>query len=178
MDDVLIANINKKVKKNDRLFVLGDFCWGGKQKEYLDRINCKQVILVYGNHDKDYLCCPTCKQKYFADFAESHASYELKTNFKGKSLLVHMYHYPIKEWNQWHRGSWHLFGHTHQQIPDDPYNYSLDIGVDGHNFEPLSLDEIAAIMNKKQWHDPFKKYESEGRLWKKDGKTEEEIMGS
>ena len=165
MDQAIIDNINRKVKSNDRLFVLGDFCWGVSQRRYLDRINCRRVILISGNHDKGEL----------QDFSEVYDYYEYNAKIDGKSRLIVLFHYPIKEWNQWHRGSWHLFGHTHQQIPDDPYNYSLDIGVDGHNFEPLGVDEIAAIMAKKQWEDPFKNWEKTGKLWKDNRKTEEEL---
>lgn len=168
MDDILIANVNKKVKNGDRLFVLGDFCWGDNQQKYLDRINCKNVILVTGNHDKGN----------FNAFSGVHDYYEMKIQVDGASKLLVLFHYPIKEWNQWHRGSYHLFGHTHQQIPDDPHNYSLDIGVDGHNFEPLSLDEVIAIMKKKNWIDPFDTWKKTGKLWKKDGKTEEETTGA
>ncbi len=167
MDNVIVNNINNKVLKNDRLFVLGDFChWNIDPKFYLDKINCKNLILIQGNHDK---------YKWLRSFPESYCYYELKTFVNDSEKLIILFHYPIREWNGWHRGSYHLFGHVHQQIPDDPNNYSLDVGVDGHNFSPLSLTEIGEIMSKKTWKSPFDQWEKEGRLYKKDRKPEEEL---
>ena len=52
-DATLIQTINNMVMPDDTLWVLGDFCWG-KEKEaaaYLNRIACKNVHFVWGNHD-------------------------------------------------------------------------------------------------------------------------------
>lgn len=46
-DDHLISQINTYVAREDRLIVVGDF---GHEK-YRHRINCKEVILIRGNHD-------------------------------------------------------------------------------------------------------------------------------
>ena len=37
------------------------------------------------------------------------------------------------------------YGHCHNELP--VIGKSFDIGVDGHNFEPWSLEEIEAKMN-------------------------------
>jgi calcineurin-like phosphoesterase family protein len=37
-----------------------------------------------------------------------------------------------------------LFGHSHGKLP--PYGKSFDIGVDCHNYKPLSLDEVVEKM--------------------------------
>src|SRR4051812_37591455 len=59
MDDVIINNINRLVKPNDTLWHLGDFCFGPRDpykfyktaEGYRNRINCKNMILIWGNHD-------------------------------------------------------------------------------------------------------------------------------
>ena len=38
MDDYLIENWNKKVKKDDTTYILGDFCWG-KEPEWIEILN-------------------------------------------------------------------------------------------------------------------------------------------
>ena len=52
-DTALLEAINSRLSKHDTLWVLGDFCWGDEKeaKGYLDRINCKNVNFVWGNHD-------------------------------------------------------------------------------------------------------------------------------
>lgn len=50
MDETLIANWNKVVSEQDRVFHLGDFSTAGREKEYLERLN-GRIFLVKGNHD-------------------------------------------------------------------------------------------------------------------------------
>src|SRR5262249_1688176 len=52
-DDALIDTINACVGADDVLWILGDFCWGQLHEatEYRKRIRCRNVHLVWGNHD-------------------------------------------------------------------------------------------------------------------------------
>src|SRR5215216_1524227 len=52
-DNTLIENINRVVKKDDQIYMLGDWAFGGKQNVYelWKRINCKNIHLCLGNHD-------------------------------------------------------------------------------------------------------------------------------
>lgn len=54
MNNHLIKEINKLVKKDDFLYHLGDFSFGGIENIYKFRkqIMCENIILVLGNHDK------------------------------------------------------------------------------------------------------------------------------
>ncbi len=63
----------------------------------------------------------------------------------------------MREWNASHWGTYHLYGHAHGTLQDDPNSLSFDIGVDCHNFYPLSYDEVKAIMKTKSWKPPFEK---------------------
>lgn len=178
MDATIIANINAKVGKSDDLFVLGDFCFRSQDpQKYLDRINCKNIWLILGNHDDcDHDVEAYCK--LYTGFKGVENYMQLRPKINGQKQLIVLFHYPIQEWNGWHRGSWHLSGHTHSNnrwSHDNPTQYILDVGVDCHKYAPLSLDEVAALMAKKKWQDPFKKWEQEGRLWKKDRRPEEEV---
>ena len=52
MNKVLIKNWNNTVKKEDRIFVLGDFCLSGKNKiiEIGKQLNGRKTLIL-GNHD-------------------------------------------------------------------------------------------------------------------------------
>src|SRR5919201_951586 len=54
MDDYLIAEINRVVGAEDVLWHLGDFAWGPyeEMRRYRDRIRCRTINLVWGNHDR------------------------------------------------------------------------------------------------------------------------------
>ena len=54
MNSTIVNNINQKVGPNDTLIHLGDFAFGGFDKigEFLDRLVCKNIHLVLGNHDQ------------------------------------------------------------------------------------------------------------------------------
>src|SRR5262245_10366818 len=52
-DEALLAAINERVAVNDLLYIVGDFCMGTlyEAARYRGRIVCKNVFLVWGNHD-------------------------------------------------------------------------------------------------------------------------------
>lgn len=59
MDELIIDSINERADEDDILWHLGDFCWAKKgyqmdtARRYLNRIRCKNVFLVSGNHDPE-----------------------------------------------------------------------------------------------------------------------------
>lgn len=149
MDKTIIDNINSKVGRSDRLFCLGDFCFKSQASSYLNKIVCKNVWLIKGNHDY--------KPRVEDGFAQVLDYYEQKYDIGGlHKKRVIMFHYPILEWNQWYRGSYMLFGHVHGKKNWRYKNqYGLDVGVDSHSFSPLSFDEVHKIMQSKSVKDPI-----------------------
>jgi calcineurin-like phosphoesterase family protein len=59
-------------------------------------------------------------------------------------------HYPIASWHNMNDGVIHLHGHVH--LPENKkisQGKAMDVGVDGNNMKPYSLNEIISIMNKQ-----------------------------
>ena len=50
MNEALIDNWNSVVKKNDKVYHLGDVAFGKHNLHYLDRCNGNKVLIM-GNHD-------------------------------------------------------------------------------------------------------------------------------
>ncbi len=73
---------------------------------------------------------------------------------RGEQLVI-LFHYALRVWNASHWGSYHLYGHSHGSLPDDPTARSFDIGVDCHEYYPLSYNEVKQIMQQKAWSPPF-----------------------
>ena len=59
-------------------------------------------------------------------------------------------HYGMRVWNKGHHGAWHLYGHSHANLP--PHGRSVDVGVDSHwvtgkaTYTPFSFEQVAAFM--------------------------------
>ena len=53
MDKFIIDNINRKMTRNDTLYIIGDFSYRSKTPptEYLEAIKPKKVLIL-GNHDE------------------------------------------------------------------------------------------------------------------------------
>ena len=152
MDITLLKNINVKVRENDTLYIVGDFAWWKCKQDqlraYRSQILCKNIHLLLGNHDYPI------KNKLLPLFS----SVEDIKSLKIKDQKIILCHYAMRTWNCSHHGAYHLYGHSHNNLRDDPYSLSFDIGVDGkdYNFSPLCFPEIQRIMEKKHWTPPFK----------------------
>jgi len=60
----------------------------------------------------------------------------------------------MRVWRGEYRGTWHLYGHSHGNLPDEEDRLAFDIGVDCHQFYPLSYEEVKGIMKTKKWNPP------------------------
>lgn len=141
MDETLLRNINRVVKPDDRLFHLGDFARNNIES-YRKKINCRRIYLIRGNHEYSSIF----DEKLFTYVTDL---YYYKGNIDGDSIEIALCHYAMRTWHKSHYGSWHLYGHSHGQLADDPNSLSFDVGVDCHNFTPLNLEQIQDIMIRK-----------------------------
>lgn len=146
MDDVLVCNWNNAVKPGDLVYHVGDFCFGKTPDflRYFHALNGK-IVLIKGNHDK-------VAWENRSVFHEAHDSY-LEVEINGKEITL--CHYALRVWNKSHLGSWHLYGHSHGELADLKTSRSFDVGVDCHNFRPISFDEVETIMIKKNFRPIF-----------------------
>jgi calcineurin-like phosphoesterase family protein len=64
---------------------------------------------------------------------------------------ITLLHYALRVWNKSHYSSWHLYGHSHGSLPDDPNSMSFDVGIDCHNYTPISFEQVKAIMARKTY---------------------------
>lgn len=146
MNETLIRNWNAKVGPNDWVFHLGDFCFiseRNKQSQLVDRLN-GQIFFIQGNHDHDM------DKTLF--FNASHGSlYEVDFLINGEKKKFVLCHYAMRIWNKSHRGAIHLYGHSHGSLPDDKHALSIDVGTDCHNYTPISIEDVMAIMAKKEY---------------------------
>ena len=146
MDETMIASWNSVVKPKDTVFQLGDFilCNIEAAKQIRQRLNGK-ICLIRGNHDK-------ISEQMTNAFEWIKDYHELKIpdsdSSEGYERIV-LSHYAFRVWNRSHKGSWHLYGHSHGGLEEDPESLSFDVGVDCNNFLPLSYEQVKARMKAK-----------------------------
>jgi len=154
MDQVIFDRINETVGIDDTLYILGDFCFKGKQPaEYLSRIICQDVHLILGNHDK--------RSDYIDNLSAARVDVGFTSVQEVKEIIycnqrIYLSHYPHRSWPASHKGSWMLYGHVHSKLDYEDQaskRKTLDVGVDNtinHNKrfgEPWSFKEIQKLFN-------------------------------
>jgi len=151
MDTMLIDNHNSVVNPEDTVWHLGDYSFGhtGMIIEYLRRMN-GTFKFLWGNHDESLRKAKDLIQ-YYDDLKDRVQFYGDVAEVTIENQFIVLNHYAMKVWNHSHKGSWHLYGHSHGSLPDDPTSRSFDVGVDCHNYFPLTFQQVADIMAKKQW---------------------------
>jgi calcineurin-like phosphoesterase family protein len=146
MNSVIVDNINSKIGPDDTLIHLGDFSFGGFDKigQFLDRLVCKNIHLVLGNHDHHI----KNNQENIHDRFLSIQNY-LEVNIGGANFVLS--HYPLCSWNQLSKGAIQLHGHVHLPTNKKWGNGKrLDVGVDGNNYQPYKLTEIVHMMDRRE----------------------------
>lgn len=134
MHEVIINNHNSRVKKDDTVFFLGDFCFEDKKnrvKNFINKLNGK-LIFIKGNHD--------CKNK-------------LKTPILGMIIELGGYFMFLTHDPDNYEPSCpiNLVGHVHtnwksKRLKDG--TILINVGVDVWNFQPIKIEDIIKQINK------------------------------
>jgi len=143
MNHTMIENHNAVVEPNHTVYFLGDFSFGNAEqtKLVLSRLN-GQKHLIYGNHDK-VIRGDVSIQKMFVTVQE----YKEITWNTHKFVL---FHYPMRQWNGMHYGSFHCFGHVHGSLDTEVHGRSMDVGIDTRfGCFPYNIEEVARILEKR-----------------------------
>lgn len=152
MTGMMIAEWNDIVQPGDTVYILGDvaFCNTQKAVEILRSLSGRK-ILIEGNHDRKLLKDPGFR----ACFAEIHPY--LSVNYAGHKIV--MFHYPIAEWDQMHRGALHLHGHLHGNKSGMEKFRCRDMGMDATGQIVLSMEEAIASAVRGEIKSHHGKYE-------------------
>lgn len=150
MNQAIINAVNDTVGINDELYILGDLMLGNLNDglNYMKQINCKNLYIVYGNHDTD-----TRRQAYWGlpqNIIE--ASDALTRKYRG--LHFYFSHYPTLTGNiqkeSLNQMTLNIHGHTHQQdvfMDKDQFPFMFHAGVDSApDMKPWNLDDIIDIL--------------------------------
>jgi calcineurin-like phosphoesterase family protein len=147
MNTAIVNNINEVVGQDDILIHLGDWSFGGYEqiREFWDRLVCKNIHLILGNHDHHIDRNRDGSQGLF----QSVSHYNTVEIGDYKFQLMH---YPISSWDGLNKGVMHLHGHCH--LPTNKrfgVGKRMDVGMDGHpEFRPYNLiREVVPLLKNR-----------------------------
>ena len=134
---------NSQVSKHDLVYQLGDFVFNCRNLEtwqsVVSRLN-GRIIHIKGNHDSS----DVLKRS-------GHEWYDLKRVKVGKQHIV-LCHFALRVWDMYHHGAWHLYGHSHGNLPSA--GRSIDVGIDNaynvfgeHRF--FTMDDLREMIGSK-----------------------------
>jgi calcineurin-like phosphoesterase family protein len=149
MKEGLIARHNAKVTEQDITYHLGDIFWRNVSTQEASGILSRlkgQHFLIWGNHDE------TAKKLSLASHCKKFVWTKDVAMVEVGKIKIWLSHYAHRVWPDSHRGSYHLFGHTHAVVPD--YRLSHDAGVDANDYAPMSEEEVIAYMKAKPAFEP------------------------
>jgi len=134
MNELMIKEWNEIVEPGDLVYILGDvaFMSGSDAGRIMSRLN-GDKILIEGNHDRKTLMDATFRKS----FKEVHKY--LWLTYEGTQVI--MFHYPIAEWDQMHRGSVHFHGHLHGNTSGMEEFRCVDVGMDATGFIVISMED-------------------------------------
>lgn len=143
-DARLIANWQAQVAPQDRVYHLGDmfFCNITRARAIMEQLP-GRIHLIYGNHDRVIQSNSDLRGKFEA----VHDYKEIRLD----DIKVCLFHFPIHEWHQVHRGSFHLYGHVHGsvQIPGRAMDVGVDTRPDG-DMLLWSWEEVKARLSQRE----------------------------
>jgi calcineurin-like phosphoesterase family protein len=149
MNDRIVNGINLVVGQDDILFHLGDWSFGGFEmiEQFRNRINCKNIHIVLGNHDHHI---ERDREGIRRLFTSVNQYLELEVKGKDWEQNYVLMHYPIISWNKMNDGVIHLHGHVHLSADRRiGKGKTMDVGVDGNGLNPLHTSDIKRLMNNQ-----------------------------
>jgi len=141
MNNTIIHNFNERVKEDDLVFFLGDFCFKSgsgrgegepdKAIKFRKQLICKNIIFIEGNHDKG-------------------GKNSLKTPIR--KIIIHhggkdicLVHSPDNIDYNYH---FHIVGHVHNKWQfkrfqkDNRFVDCCNVGIEQWNYYPVTWNEI------------------------------------
>lgn len=139
-DTQILENWNNTVTYEDTVYILGDLCMSGNEKEWnriYENLN-GNIIFIIGNHDTSNKI-----DRYIFNYEME--CWGLAAIYKySKKYRFYLSHYPTLVCNhEDKRFFWNLSGHTHST---NPFEYGekciYNVAIDAHNCTPVSIEQI------------------------------------
>jgi calcineurin-like phosphoesterase family protein len=157
MGEFILEGINAEIEdpEHDTVLCLGDLVFGNSPNQYLrnakyirDRINCRDVRIVWGNHDE-----PDEIRHLFTHSYDQTVMYIERT-------ACFLNHFPMITWDGGKQAI-HLHGHVHGLYEQSSHPHPVarpklwlakDVGVNTNGYKPYTMSKILAQLESVREH--------------------------
>lgn len=141
MDDVLVDNWNRKIHRDDVVYIMGDLMFRNEKPAewYLDRLKGRKHLFV-GNHDGLWMKT--------VDLSHYFENVSMMGTFSDGQHKITGCHYPMMTWPSSGRNGYMVYGHIHANVDMSFWPLiaasplMLNAGVDVNGFAPVSFEEM------------------------------------
>lgn len=150
MNDTIVNGINSTVGPDDILICMGDFAFNGVDNVtvFRNRINCKNLFIIVGNHDHHIVQNTNNVQELFNEVWDDITFLNIKYPHLNKSVNFVLSHYPIASWPNMNQGWYHVHGHVH--LPKKKVlgrGKSLDVYIERNEYKPYDVLDIDKMLS-------------------------------
>jgi len=169
-NDDIISKTNEIVRPNDKLINLGDLILNStieQFEEFISRINCQNIYLLFGNHPNRHfkeIYKPMVKSILGKNYTDNSEIYPLRYKniiYMGNYVeaiinnqMTILSHFPLLIWNNMSSGAICLTGHSHGSCDKTnskgTFGKILDCGWDEFK-RPISINEAFKIVEDKRY---------------------------
>lgn len=149
MNETLIERWNERVGPNDTVLYTGDFTLRNGEVAWRFFQQLEGHVLMMCNpqhHDKRWIRTPQSTKSGPVKLVSPLKVIEVPIGQRFPLAIV-ICHFPIAEWERKSHGSIHLHGHSHGKYNSE--GRIMDIGVDSHDFYPVSINFVLEAFDVK-----------------------------
>lgn len=140
MDNCLVENWNETItKRREYIFHLGDF----GNYNLVSKLD-GNITLILGNYEIEDMKKLNMTFEQFKKYLLNLGFYAVIENFlfyEHQDLAIKLVHRPEDS----DKNAFNLFGHVHKLCMIK--KYGLNVGIDCHNFKPLSIEQVMWYKN-------------------------------
>lgn len=149
-DKWLIDKWNSTIRREDEVYIIGDFCLGNRARteEILKQLKGRKHMIL-GNHDKSLKGL----ERYFESVSQIKEVKFTNNQFNfidpEETFCVELCHYPLLTWNRRPHGTCMVHGHCHNSITkfnNESKELRVDVGLDS-DLSGGELVEVEKLYN-------------------------------
>lgn len=137
-DKFIIDRCNETVNPTDTLILAGDIILSVEGLKYLDKVNCRNIIAIPGNHCGERFPIPTYMYSKVIG-----AVVRRLPNCRIQTVISHIPVHPhsLERWKTC------IHGHHHDSTIDDPRYFNCTAEL--NDYRPVSLEHIAEVFKER-----------------------------
>ena len=139
MDEYLVKQWNSVVKKQDTVFVLGNFAWDPESGERLAKLLNGTIYVMPGEWDR--------AAKDISDVSGTTLTYHGVGIKELLSLKAVLSYWPLTDWPKKKKGFISFIGHPNKKYKSDHKKHIVNTRFDDWDFKPIEVSKLVKLYN-------------------------------